>query len=57
MSGQKVLIYGGKGGLGNVLVNHFKSNGWFVLSVDLAANDAADVNVVVNPNEDWIKQV
>ena len=57
MADKKVLIYGGKGGLGNVLVNHFKSNGWFVASVDLVANDAADVNVVVNPNDDWIKQV
>jgi nucleoside-diphosphate-sugar epimerase len=51
------LIYGGRGVLGNVLVNHFKSNGWFVISVDLSANDAADVNVIVNPNDDWMKQV
>jgi nucleoside-diphosphate-sugar epimerase len=51
------LIYGGRGVLGHVLVNHFKSNGWFVISVDLSANDAADVNVIVNPNDDWMKQV
>lgn len=51
------MIYGGRGVLGNVLVNHFKSNGWFVISVDLSANDAADVNVIVNPNDDWMKQV
>ncbi len=56
-SNKKVLIYGGKGGLGSVLVSHFKSNGWSVVSVDLAANDAADENVIVNPNEDWAKQV
>jgi hypothetical protein len=57
MAQQKVLIYGGRGGLGNVLVNYFKSNGCFIISVDLAANDAADVNIVVNPNDDWMKQV
>ena len=57
MSNKKVLIYGGRGGLGNVLVSHFKSHGWWVLSVDLAANDAADANVTVDPNADWVKQV
>ena len=56
-SEKKVLIYGGKGGLGTVLVSHFKSNGWTVISVDLAANDVADANVLVNPNDDWAKQV
>ena len=56
-SEKRVLIYGGKGGLGTVLVSHFKSNGWTVISVDLAANDVADANVLVNPNDDWAKQV
>ena len=53
---KKVLIYGGRGGLGSVLVNHFKSNSWWVCSVDLAANDAADANVIVNPADEWTKQ-
>jgi hypothetical protein len=35
MSGKKVLIYGGKGGLGTVLVSHFKSKGWWVCSIDM----------------------
>ena len=52
----KVLIYGGRGGLGTVLVSHFKSKGWWVCSVDLAANDEANENVLVNPNDDWCTQ-
>lgn len=56
-SEKKVLIYGGKGGLGTVLVSHFKSNGWTVISVDLVANEVADANVLVNPTDDWTKQV
>ena len=52
----KVLIYGGKGGLGSVLVSHFKAKGCWVVSVDLHANDEADKNVLVNPSDDWLKQ-
>ena len=66
----KVIVYGGRGGLGVVIVDAFKvSNktlsssltsrsalritkffeaaGFWVLSVDIAANDAADANVLV----------
>lgn len=53
---QRVLIYGGRGGLGTVLVSHFKSKGWWVCSVDLAANEEANENVLVNPNDDWCTQ-
>ena len=35
MSAKKVLIYGGRGGLGTVLVSHFKAKGWWVCSIDL----------------------
>ena len=44
----KVVVYGGRGGLGVVVVNHFKSSGYWVLSVDIGANDAADANVLVS---------
>jgi dihydropteridine reductase len=56
MSG-RVLIYGGRGGLGSVLVSHFKQKGWWVCSVDiLEPNEVADVNVIVDPNTDWLNQ-
>jgi nucleoside-diphosphate-sugar epimerase len=38
MSSKKVLIYGGRGGLGTVLVSHFKAKGWWVCSIDLVRN-------------------
>ncbi len=53
---KRVVIYGGRGGLGSVLVNHFKAQSWWVCSVDLAANDTADANVLVDPADDWLKQ-
>jgi len=52
----RVVIYGGRGGLGSNLVKHFKSKGWWVCSIDLAANEEADVNVAVNPKDDWVTQ-
>jgi len=52
----RVVIYGGRGGLGSTLVKHFKSKGWWVCSIDLAANDEADANVLVNPKDDWLVQ-
>lgn len=56
MSGKKVLIYGGKGGLGTVLVSHFKSKGWWVCSIDMGENSNADANVLVNPSDGWLEQ-
>ena len=55
MSG-KVIIYGGKGGLGTVLVSYFKNKGWNIVSIDLKANEDADSNVIVDPNDDWTTQ-
>lgn len=52
----RVLIYGGRGGLGSVLVAHFKSQGWWVCSIDLKANDEASASVVVDPTLDWCSQ-
>jgi len=53
----RVLIYGGKGGLGSVLVSHFKQKGWWICSVDISEkNDEADANIIVDPNSDWLSQ-
>jgi len=52
----RAIVYGGKGGLGTVIVNHFKSKGWWICSIDLAGNDQADTNVLVNPNDSWLEQ-
>eukprot|EP00095_Tigriopus_kingsejongensis_P012096 maker-scaffold702_size109376-snap-gene-0.22 protein:Tk12096 transcript:maker-scaffold702_size109376-snap-gene-0.22-mRNA-1 annotation:"dihydropteridine reductase" len=53
---QKAIIYGGRGGLGTVLVTHFKSKGWWVCSIDLQANEEANENVLVDPKIDWMSQ-
>jgi len=52
----KVIVYGGKGGLGVVIVDAFKAAGFWVLSVDIAANDAADANVLVSLKDGWVDQ-
>ena len=40
-----------------MLVSHFKQKDWWVCSVDiLEANEVADVNVIVDPNADWLTQ-
>ncbi|XP_067935356.1 dihydropteridine reductase-like [Watersipora subatra] len=46
--GSRVLIYGGKGALGSVLVNHFKSMKSWVASVDLVPNEDADFNLILS---------
>ncbi len=56
MSSKKALVYGGKGGLGTVLVSHFRSRGWWVCSVDIRANEEADENVLVDLKDDWFEQ-
>lgn len=56
MAANRAIIYGGKGGLGSVIVSHFKTSGWWICSVDINANDEADVNVLVNPNDSWVDQ-
>eukprot|EP00128_Syssomonas_multiformis_P018752 Colp12_sorted_trinity150504_noHs@20350 len=52
MASRSVLVYGGKGALGSALVSHFKEHSWKVLSVDLFANENADVNIVLSPSDD-----
>ncbi|XP_022080565.1 dihydropteridine reductase-like isoform X2 [Acanthaster planci] len=55
-SGSRVLVYGGKGALGTVIVNYFKSKGWWVCSMDLVPNEEAQVNLVVDPAQSWTEQ-
>jgi len=55
MSG-RVLIYGGKGALGSVCVNFFKSKNFWVGSIDLVENDVADANILVNRDADFVAQ-
>jgi len=46
---QRVLVYGGKGALGNTVVEFLKAKNLWVASIDLAANEKADCNVLVKP--------
>ncbi|ETN76374.1 oxidoreductase, short chain dehydrogenase/reductase family protein [Necator americanus] len=52
----KVIVYGGRGALGSAVVEHFKKNDFWTLSIDMSANEVADANVVVDPKEDWVGQ-
>ncbi|KAK7873319.1 hypothetical protein R5R35_011375 [Gryllus longicercus] len=52
----RVFIYGGRGALGAQCVAHFKSQNWWVGSIDLKANDQADANILVKHDESWIEQ-
>jgi len=52
----RVLIYGGKGALGSVCVNFFKSKNFWVGSIDLVENEVADANILVNRDADFVAQ-
>lgn len=53
---QRVIVYGGKGALGSKCVEYFRAKNWWVACVDIAANDQADANVVVNVTESFTEQ-
>ena len=55
MPGQ-VIVYGGKGGLGVVVVDTFKTAGYRVISIDIVENPAADANVLVSLDASWTGQ-
>ncbi|KAI8077596.1 hypothetical protein BDF21DRAFT_445008 [Thamnidium elegans] len=44
----KLVVYGGAGGLGRVLVQHFKSKGYTVINIDLVENKDADFNTLAS---------
>ena len=52
----KVVVYGGKGGLGVAVVDTFKAAGYKVISVDIVENTAADSNVLVSLDNNWVEQ-
>lgn len=56
MSANRVIVYGGKGALGSRIVQHFKSKSWWVASIDMAANEEADENVIVKMSESFTEQ-
>ncbi|KAF5303894.1 hypothetical protein FQR65_LT08088 [Abscondita terminalis] len=56
MALQRVLVYGGKGALGAKCISLFKQKNWWVASIDLSSNDEADLNILVNKNENLHEQ-
>ena len=52
----KVVVYGGKGGLGQEVVDTFKARGYWVLSVDILQQPSADENVLVSLAASWAEQ-
>jgi len=56
MDPKRVLIYGGKGALGQACVQYFKQKQWWVLNVDLFANDDAHSNILVEQSNDFKAQ-
>ncbi|KAL7299992.1 dihydropteridine reductase [Trichogramma pretiosum] len=52
----RVIVYGGKGALGNVCVNTFKTHNYWVGSIDMKINEAADANIVINNEHNWLEQ-
>jgi dihydropteridine reductase len=56
MSVGRVLVYGGRGALGATVVSHFKAQNYWVGSIDLVANDKADVSIVVPKEADFVTQ-
>ncbi|EFO25938.1 dihydropteridine reductase-PC [Loa loa] len=52
----RVAVYGGRGGLGSVIVDYFKSKNFWALSIDVLRNETADANIVVNKDASWTEQ-
>ncbi|XP_033829867.1 quinoid dihydropteridine reductase a [Periophthalmus magnuspinnatus] len=56
MAANRVIVYGGRGALGSRIVQHFRSKGWWVASIDMAANEEANENVIVKMSESFMEQ-
>ncbi|KAM8848121.1 quinoid dihydropteridine reductase a [Synchiropus picturatus] len=56
MAAPRVIVYGGRGALGSKCVQHFKSKGWWVANVDMAPNEEANENVIVQVTEAFSEQ-
>ncbi|CAF0814985.1 unnamed protein product [Adineta ricciae] len=53
---KQIIIYGGRGALGDCLVRYFRSKDFKVTSIDLKQNEQADVNVTLADVQDLEKQ-
>lgn len=53
---KQVIIYGGRGALGDCLVQFFKSKDFKVTSIDLKGNDQADFNITLGDTDGVEKQ-
>ncbi|KAM4809724.1 dihydropteridine reductase [Rhinophrynus dorsalis] len=53
---QRVLVYGGRGALGSKCVEYFKSQNWWVASIDVTENVAASANIVVKLSDSFTEQ-
>ncbi|KAM3831187.1 dihydropteridine reductase isoform 2-T2 [Vipera latastei] len=52
----RALVYGGRGALGSACVRHLRAKNWWVLSIDLAENQEASANVVVQMGDSFVEQ-
>ncbi|XP_064200652.1 dihydropteridine reductase-like [Anguilla rostrata] len=52
----RVFVYGGRGALGSKCVEYFKSKGWWVACIDIASNENADANVLVQLSDSFTDQ-
>ncbi|XP_028832255.1 dihydropteridine reductase-like [Denticeps clupeoides] len=53
---RRVIVYGGKGALGSTCVQYFRSKNWWIACIDIAPNEEASANVVVNSTESFTEQ-
>ncbi|XP_018329354.1 dihydropteridine reductase [Agrilus planipennis] len=56
MAAGRVIVYGGRGALGAKCVSYFKGKNWWVGSIDLNENPEADLNIVVERNDEVAQQ-
>lgn len=54
---KRVLVYGGKGALGQSLIRFFNNKSWATVSIDRALNNDASFSVVVPGDMPWRQQV
>ncbi|CAF2307648.1 unnamed protein product [Rotaria sp. Silwood2] len=53
---KQIIVYGGRGALGDCLVRYFKSKDFKVTSIDLKQNEQADVSIILGDAENLEKQ-
>lgn len=53
---KQIIVYGGRGALGDCLVRYFKGKNFKVTSIDLKENEEADVNIILPQTDDVSQQ-